>query len=161
MRRLLSALFVLLSFSTDLTAQESPISIVSGHPDFKIKILSCKAMGNMVYLNMQFLNEGDEDVNQEIILSHGWSDVYDSEGNGYSITMWPKPLAVKSGNGDYNISAQYSLITSVPIRVTLRIEGVPTQAEFLARIRLFVICSAWGLNSQQTKVQIRNVPITR
>lgn len=159
MIRKLLLITILVFACQNIIAQDKQLSVISPHPDMKVKVTKCKAVGKTVYLEMLFINEGDEDVKQEIMLYNNWSDIYDSEGNGF-VDINSEPIKAKVGNGEYSIAPNYSLIVGVPAKVSLRIQGVPNSAEYLARVRLWVRCLAWGLGSQN-KLIIRNIPINR
>lgn len=163
MRKKLFCLFVSLFTALPgfILAQEGQIYIESGHPDFDIKIKRCAAGGNTVIIDMVWSNKGTVDVPTNILLYNNWAIVYDDEGNQYSQYNGYSnnaPLAVKYGKGQYtSYGVGFDMISGVPTKVSLRIIGVPTSIESIAKI-LLNVSGGWGLHK---KVEIRNVPITR
>ena len=82
-------------------------TIVTGHPDFKVKVTRCAASGKVVVLDLVFTNVSANDVEEWSIQTgnyrfcNGPSIVYDSEGNIYN-GMSMNCLAVKVSNLGYN-----------------------------------------------------------
>ena len=142
-----------IAFATAQTTQ-----IVTGHPDFKVKVTRCAASGKTVILDMVFTNVSATDVESWSIMTNQGSNsvVYDSEGNvyeGYS-------LAVKVSNYDYTwIFNNLKMISEVPMKVSLQIKGVPETVESLARVDLGVKIPFFNIGA--TPVKIKNIPISR
>jgi hypothetical protein len=152
------ALFCCFTFAVAQTTQ-----IVTGHPDFKVKVTRCAASGKTVVLDMVFTNVSANDVeNWEICANCGWSNVrnsvvYDSEGNIYKGNC----LAVKVSNFDYSFGcvSDLKMISDVPMKVSLQIKGVPETVESLARVDLGVVIPLFNVGS--SPVKIKNIPISR
>ena len=138
--------------------------IVTGHPDFKVKVTRCAASGKTVVLDMVFTNVSETDVEDWGIALNGnsillWdkvSTVYDSEGNIYK----GNALAIKVSNYDYREWFNgLKMISDVPMKVSLQIKGVPETVESLARVDLVVNIPLFNVGS--TPVKIKNIPISR
>lgn len=138
--------------------------IVTGHPDFKVKVTRCAASGKTVVLDMVFTNVSETDVEDWGIALNGnainlWnkeSNVYDSEGNIYK----GNALAIKVSNYDYRgYFYGLKMISDVPMKVSLQIKGVPETVESLARVDLVVNIPLFNVGS--TPVKIKNIPISR
>ncbi|MBO4488612.1 MAG: hypothetical protein J5741_03015 [Bacteroidales bacterium] len=152
--------FFLLTFlcCIGFIAAQTP-QIVTGHPDFKVKVARCAASGKTVILDLIFTNVSATDVEDwSIYTIYGLqkSEVYDSEGNIYDVSN----LSVKVSNRDFS-SGYYNLkmISEVPMKVSLQITGVPTTVESLARVDLVVFIPFFNIG--QTPVKIKNIPISR
>lgn len=138
--------------------------IVTGHPDFKVKVTRCAASGKTVVLDMVFTNVSETDVEDWGIALNGnsirlWnkvSTVYDSEGNIYK----GNALAIKVSNYDYREWFNgLKMISDVPMKVSLQIKGVPETVESLARVDLVVNIPLFNIGG--TPVKIKNIPISR
>ena len=158
-------LFILMAMMVigvqNISAQDAPMKIVTNHPDFNIKVKRCAASGKTVILDLILTNEGTNDV-ENVWVYGGWSnhsEAYDDQGNIYQNDA----IAVKVANRkEYSCgdTGRFNIPTGVPMRLSVRIDGVPTAAESIARFKLFVNCSAWNLNDEKP-VLFRNIPITR
>ena len=131
-------------------------TIVTGHPDFKVKVTRCAASGKVVVLDLVFTNVSATDVESwSIATNSGESVVYDSEGNVYS----GNSLAVKVSNLNYNnYLRNLKMISDVPMKVSLQITGVPANVEALARVDLAVDIPLFNIKSP---IKIKNIPIER
>lgn len=138
--------------------------IVTGHPDFKVKVTRCAASGKTVVLDMVFTNVSETDVENwgialygsQIRLGSASTTVYDSEGNIYN----GNALTIKVSNYDYNSwFNNLKMISDVPMKVSLQIKGVPETVESLARVDLVVKIPLFNVGS--TPVKIKNIPISR
>lgn len=135
--------------------------IVTGHPDFKVKVTRCEASGKNVVLDMVFTNVSAQDVeNWDICITcDGKSVVYDSEGNIY---RWSDALSVKVSNGEYTYRhSNLKMISDVPMKVSLMITGVPANVESLARVDLQVNVPLFNINGYEAPIKIKNIPIAR
>lgn len=140
-------------------SQDGGISIVTGHPDFKIQVTRCAASGKTVVMDMLFQNIGTSDVNDmNLEAGHGSTEVMDTEGNTYK--GW-EYISIKVSNGEFSNgdTGYFALIPGVKRKVTMKINNVSESAESLARILIYTNCKTYGLNGKF--IQIRNVPITR
>lgn len=145
-------------------SQDGGISIVTGHPDFKIQVTRCAASGKTVVMDMVFLNNGTTDINDISVKVWGYtedfgtrSEIIDTEGNIYKDRRLSFRLSTQSYTDD---TRNFSIIPGVKMKVSMKVEGVAENAEAFARILMCVDCPSWGL-SWEKPVQIRNVPITR
>ena len=131
--------------------------IVTGHPDFKVKVTRCAASGKTVVLDMVFTNVSETDVEDWSIRTLYCNTViYDSEGNVYK----DNNLAVKVSNFDYSTYfSNLKMISDVPMKVSLQIKGVPETVESLARVDLHVTIPSFNIGN--TPVKIKNIPISR
>ena len=154
------AMMVLLPNTAMAQSQPQATRIVTNHADFRIKIQRCVANGTNVLIDMLFINEGTKDVDNISIHCSNWHGVeaYDSEGNIY---REPK-ISVKVANGEEyrNSSKEFSILTGVPMRVSLLIKDVSETSESIARLKLCVDCSEWALDRSKPIV-FRNIPISR
>ena len=133
-------------------------TIVTGHPDFKVKVTRCAASGKVVVLDLVFTNVSATDVESwSIATNSGESVVYDSEGNVYS----GNSLAVKVSNLNYNnYLRNLKMISDVPMKVSLQITGVPANVEALARVDIAVDIPLFNIKPQ-SPIKIKNIPIER
>lgn len=131
-------------------------TIVTGHPDFKVKVTRCAASGKVVVLDLVFTNVSATDVeNWSIRTDAEGSVVYDSEGNLYNRNS----LAVKVSNLNYNYyHGRMKMLSDVPMKVSLQITGVPANVEALARVDLAVDIPLFNIKSP---IKIKNIPIER
>ena len=105
---------------------------------------------------------GNDDVENVILWACTTMEAivtYDNEGNIYGCGSNLVKLANNPEYSDHD-SGVFTILSGVPMRLSIRIEGVSTSAESIARITLPFECQAWGLNSQKP-VKITNIPITR
>lgn len=153
----LMALFVLAS--QNVIAQDAPIKIATGHPDLKVKVNRCEASGNFVIIDMSFtnMNEQDAEGNTGPCTYNGKTYepvAFDNQGNKFSIKF------KVSNQNDYSVWATVPLLSEIPAKVSLRIEGVPESSEFFSRLNLNFDCKTLGLDKTNI-IQIKNIPITR
>lgn len=161
MKKVLLILMALFAIGLqNVSAQDKPLKIVSGHPDFSIKVKRCAASGKTVIIDLILNNLGTNDVEEMSICGGCWgSEVYDDEGNIYNSSN----LKVKVSNrNDYDCRdcGKFNIPTDVPMKFSICIEGVPQSAESIARIKLLGSCRIWGLNSDKP-IKISNIPISR
>ena len=136
--------------------------IVTGHPDFKVKVTRCEASGKNVVLDLVFTNVSAQDVESWAIYSscsnHQTTVVYDSEGKIYNCNN--NAVSIKVSNGEYTWGVRdLKMISDVPMKVSVMITGVPTNVEALARVDLDVVIPIFNIG--ETPVKIKNIPITR
>ena len=161
----ISILFLLAIFNfgiPNVYAQDNLMKIVTNHPDFKIKISRCVAIDKNVFIDLLLSNEGNEDIEAIELWACSTMEsiaTYDNEGNTYGCYSNLVKLANSNNYSDHG-TGLFKLLVGVPTRLSIRIDGVPTTAESIARIDLPFICPTWGLTSQKP-VKILNIPITR
>ena len=149
-------LFVLLAiFALNLQtveAQETSIKIKSGNPDLKIQVKRCVANGDLVFIDLTFMDEA-EDV-EATILTGGWSIIQDSEGNSYDNNLF-----CKIGKGEYTPhSPSFTLLEGLPVKVSFKLVKVPSSVEFIARMKIRLDSKKYGAPNY---IEIRNIPIKR
>lgn len=157
MKQLLFILTTLFVFGWQaVNAQEKPIKIVTGHPDFKMKVTRCASSGKTVVLDMVITNLSDNDIDDFRV--HGSSyatKVYDDQGNIYE-----NDISVKIANKEYTTGCHaIKLVSGVPFKFSIMIPNVSIQAETLVLVEPDVYCTAWKITKDVVK--LRNIPITR
>lgn len=160
MKKLLPFLVALFAFSfQNLNAQTR---IISGHPDFNIKVNRCVANGKSVFLDLVLNNEGINDIERiKLWISSicGAISCYDDQGNICNSDL----IYVKVANlKEYRRTEtnDFKILSGVPMKISIRIDDFSISAESIARITLPFECSAWGLNSEKP-AKIYNIPINR
>lgn len=157
--KFLKRLFLLTAFillgSISFVAFPQGMKIVTGHPDFKMKVTRCEESGNKVYVDLILENIGSSDCKIGI---HGGlggnSNAIDDEGNKYTNS----DFLVQLGKGYPNSGEEYTVLyPEVPVKVKLIISGVPESATSFKLINLMVQCSEWNLSWHTVK--LHNVPI--
>lgn len=137
------------------------IKIVTGHPDLKVKVKRCAASGKIVIIDLTFTNVGTSDIEAWIRLNSyaGDSEAIDDEGTVYksgdalTIKLPNNPQYQKGPGG------KITMLPDIPVKVSVKLNGVSESAEAIARLLVGVQCEAWGLADHC--VQIRNIPISR
>ena len=165
MKKTLFILMAILAFSFQpICAQDSPMKIVTGHPDFKVQVKRCVASGNTVVIDMVLSNVGAKDIDEISILgSPAWErgEAYDDEGNIYSEANGKKILLQLTNIKEYRgWIGGFRLLVDVPMRLSVRLEDFSTTAEKIALLKLGVDCQQWGLTDNKSII-IRNIPISR
>lgn len=172
MKRFLMLFWVLFAFGSQIvSAQDAPLKIVTNHPDFNIKVKRCAASGKTVILDLIFTNEGANDVsgvsvnggNGRNYTQWGPSEAYDDEGNIY------RNISVRVANYQnytFDETPTIKIPVGVPMKCSVKIEGVDASAQSIARMELFVNCKEWSIghlgNSDTAKpVKFSNIPISR
>lgn len=161
MKILKSLLIISIVILTSLgaLAQSKGMTLISGNPDFKVKVTRCEASGKTVVLDMVLENIGSRDVEVRFD-AYGYILAYDDEGNKYGdrdrkVKLF---LAGRETNG-------IQLPTDVPLKARVQIEGVPMSAQVLKRVDIYWYCPDWGGNamggSNGKMIKMTNVPISR
>ena len=146
-------------------AQEA-MSIITNHPDFVIKVKRCAASGKTVVIDLTLTNMGSQDVeNLTVYGGSDWgnpkvSEAYDSEGNVHKGGAVRVKLANAPSYTDNNETQSIDLLPEVPVRMSVKVDGVPISAESFPRLKIYFNCEKWGLNCDKMVV-IRNIPISR
>lgn len=138
-------------------------TIVTGHPDFKVKVTRCEASGKNVVLDLVFTNVSAQDVEKWSIYNpcnyHRTTVVYDSEGNIYNCSN--ESISIKVSNSEYSWGHEnLKMISDVPMKVSVMITGIPANVESLARVDLEVNIPIFNIDGN-TPVKIKNIPIAR
>lgn len=156
-----SVLVVSLVILTSLGAfaQSKGMTLISGNPDFKVKVTRCEASGKTVVLDMVFENVGPRDVDVEF-QPYRWLLAYDDEGNKYGDNDGKVKLFLAGRE-----LSRIQLPTDVPLKARVQIEGVPMSAQVLKRVDIYWYCPDWGGNamggSNGKMIKMTNVPISR
>lgn len=169
MKKILLTLMAIFAFGLqNVCAQDAPLKIVTNNPDFTIKVKRCAASGKTVVLDLILNNIGTNDVDvyriaggyySSIIGYKENSEAYDDEGNMYQGRNFKVKIANRP-EYSYEETGKFSIPVGVPMRLSIQIDGVPQSAESIARLKLIVTCSAWGLDCEKP-VRISNIPIAR
>ena len=162
MKKIIMILMAIFALGLQNVSAQDRIKIVTSHPDFKLKVTRCAASDKTVIIDLILSNEGTDDVENVILWACTTMEAivtYDNEGNIYGCGPNLVKLANNPEYSDHD-SGVFTILSGVPMRLSIRIEGVSTSAESIARITLPFECQAWGLNSQKP-VKITNIPITR
>jgi len=144
------------AFGLQNVSAQDGIKIITGHPDFKLKVTRCVANGKTVVLDMIVTNLGDSDVSQFKVHGSAYATkVYDDQGNIYD-----RNINVKIANKQYTEGAyEIKLVAGVPTKYSIMIDDVSPQAETLVLVEPDIWVPAWKTNLNTVK--IRNIPITR
>ena len=151
---LFTALILLSSIS--FVAFPQGMKIVTGNPDFKIKVTRCEASGSTVYMNLLLENKGDKE-DRIIVYGGGINSSFaiDDEGNSYN----ESDFQVKIGKELLSsVTTSGTLYPDVPVKLSIQIEGVPESATLFRKIILEVQFVSGDFHK---KVEISNVPIYR
>ncbi|MCH5242724.1 MAG: hypothetical protein J1F67_09945 [Muribaculaceae bacterium] len=159
----LKKLFCLLMFFTLLgsVSTVAQTKIVTGHPDFKIKITRCEANGTTAVIDMLIENVGSKDVKLE--LRPVDTVAYDDEGDKFSrgkINIRFGDSNLVNGAEGFYVQPSNILPPEIPLKARIQIEGVPETATEFKRIDLGVWCMDWNLGKDKF-VKFTNVPISR
>jgi len=160
MKKILLIMVAMFAFGWQNVRAQDAIKIVTNHPDFKIKVKRCAASGKTVVLDLILTNEGVSDVEGLEVVGGGAfggiSEAYDDEGN-----IYPDVHVKVANNREYtNLSQGLNIPTGVPMKVSVRLDGVANSAESIARLKLIIVCHAWGIGYEKP-VRISNIPISR
>lgn len=164
MKKILLILVAMFAFSFQSANAQDGIKIVTNHPDFKIKVKRCAASGKTVIIDLILTNNGTNDVENFQGKGGGWGNpqdpvAYDDEGNIYSgdklmVKVANREIYDKYGSGEFNIPV------GVPIKYSIKLDGVSQSAERIARLKLVFYYGGWGLDEKKP-VRISNIPISR
>ena len=156
MKKIIMFLMAIFAFGLQKTCAQDGIKIVTGHPDFKLKVTRCAASGKNVVLDMVVTNLSDNDIERfKVHGSEYATKVYDDQGNIYE-----EDINVKIANKQYTTDAyEIKLVAGVPTKYSLMIANVSPQAETLVLVEPDIWVPEWKIDLNTVK--IRNVPITR
>lgn len=162
MKKILLILMAIFAFGLqNVCAQDAPLKIVTNHPDFSIKVKRCAASGKTVIIDLILNNNGTNDVENVTAGGgeYGRAVAYDDEGNIYEVNAIKVKVANKPEYTKWETD-KFNIPSGVPMKLSVQLEGVPQSAESIARLKLVLKCSVWGLNDDKP-VKINNIPITR
>ena len=158
MKKILLFLAAMFAFGFQSVNAQDAIKIVTGHPDFKMKVSRCEASGKNVVLDLTVTNVGDTDIPQfQVSGGSHFTKFYDDQGNIYEGGRFIK---VKIANKEYtNEFQEIKLVSGVTYKLSYIITDVSPQAETFALVEPFVKCASWSITKDTVK--LRNIPITR
>ena len=131
------------------------LKIVTNHPDLEIKLKRCQVNGKTCVIDFIMTNYGNHTrINFWGSNSSDNSTAFDDEGNEYRIAV----QATNSSLTYYAVGVD--ILTDVPIKCRIQIEGVASSATVFKRIKLVALCDALGLERHKP-IMFYNVPITR
>ena len=163
----LFSLLLIVTLLSSLSVYAQNVKVVTGHPDFKIKINRCEAAGSTVVIDMVFENVGSRDVapvffggSRHIVAgpNRDTSFAYDDDGNKYTGSNDFKFAIGKSDLTGFEIKE--TLPAEIPIKARIQLDGVPESATMIKRIDFFIDCPSWNLNLNKP-IKITNLPIYR
>lgn len=163
MKKILFVLMALFIFSAQNVSAQDGFKIVTRHPDFKIKIKRCVASDKTVILDIVFLNVGDYDINK-VSLNMGCGEAYDDQGNVYIYKNFRVSKVANSSEVNIYGNYDFSMLSNIPVNISMIIDEVPTFVESIARIRIIHFsCEEWSISpyDKSKSIEIYNIPITR
>ena len=161
MKKILLILMAVFAFGLQNVCAQDGIKIVTNHPDFKVKVKRCAASDKTVIINLILNNTGFNDVEGLIAWGGSGSEAYDDEGNIYRGNNLQVSIANTQKWNSWN-SDRFDIPSGVPMKLSVRLEGVPQSVESIAQLKLDIYCRAWSIGSDNKKlVKINNIPITR
>ena len=158
MKKILLILMAMFAFGIQNVSAQDGIKIVTNHPDFKVKVKRCAASGKTVIIDLILNNTGTNDVENLEVGSSGYSEAYDDEGNIYQGGEMKVKIANRPNYDHW--TGKFNIPVGVPMKLSIQINGVPASAESIARLKLLVVCRAWGIGNEKP-VRISNIPISR
>lgn len=139
-------------YSTSYSTSSTGAKITTNHPDFKIDIKRCAVSGKTCVIDLLIENTGSNDVQVT------FADIvaYDNEGNEY------KNISIMIGDSSNKWIDQIdkTLMSKVPIKARITINGVNESATTIRRINWITYCNAWDLSFNKP-VRLQNIPISR
>lgn len=148
--------------ASTVSAQSSGLKVVTGNPDFKVKIKRCEASGKTVVIDMVLENINPKDAN--ISFNPGYHIfAYDDEGNKYGGNGSGKILFTVAGEN--TLYSNINLPSDVPLKARLQLEGIPESVQMFKRLDITWVCRLYGgtdwLGDNAKAIKISNLPIYR
>lgn len=169
MRRILLVVMTMFAFGVQfVSAQDEPMSIVTNHPDFTVKVKRCVASGKTLILDFVAINTGIDNVNK-FALAPILTEVYDDEGNTYRGNIGAK-VANQTNytyqrNAFTDLTMETKLLPNVPVKFSLIIPNFSQEATSVALIEIGVVCPKWNylvnFRSFSQRLAIKNIPVMR
>ena len=138
----------------ELQRREGAFKLVTNHPDFKIKVRRCEASGKTCVIDLIIEHVGSSDVKVMTGYGNGRLIAYDDEANRY------ESIKVSVGNSNWIWSEWRNLMSCVPMKARIQIEGVAESATMFRRLDWCIDCDAWGLGRNKP-IKFMNLPISR
>lgn len=164
MKKLLLIMLAMFAFGLqNVIAQDTPLKIVTNHPDFNVKIKRCAVNGKTLIIDMIFTNKGTKDVMIGVTagMNGGYSEIYDDEGNNYKGQNGRIKVKIANSGGYQGEVNNYRLIPEIPVKVSFCVNDFADTAESIAYFGGVVNCKEWGIPDVDKYLIIRNIPITR
>lgn len=136
-------------------AQDEPMSVSTGNPDIKVKVLRCEASGDNVYIDMTITNKTGEDFEVFTVAKGNGCNtiVYDDNGNEFD----SEKIRIRYGKDNFEDGHIYkNLIADVPIKFSILVTKVPQSTEYFSVVKPFM-----ENRDVPFKIVIKNLPITR
>lgn len=166
MKKILLILMAVFAFGLqNISAQDAPLKIITNHPDFQLKVKRCAASGTNLIIDLIANNLGSNDVpNFEI--APQFIVVYDDEGNIYNncgAKVANQQRYVKQANAFTDKTPAVKVLPGVPLKISIKVEGVDKAASNIALMEIGVNCKAWDLDfyKEKSRITLRNIPIAR
>lgn len=135
--------------------------VVTHHPDFKVKVKRCEASAKTCVIDLIFENVGSNDVNISAGKLFG-AIAYDDEANQYEGRQDNDVFKIAIGNLDgWMWSSTVTLMSEIPVKARIQIEGVSESAEVFRRIQIPIRSDVWGIGSREKWLTFHNLPISR
>ena len=135
-----------------------PMRIVTNCPYIKVNVTRCEASGKTVMLEFKVNNTSGNDA-ENVQFRVGEVKVYDDQGNEYNAAYGA--ISMKYANQQFRTGYDsYTILADVPAKFTLKIDGVSTSAESIARLTLPLEHNGLGLKID-APLTMRNIPINR
>lgn len=138
----------------ELQRREGAFKLVTNHPDFKIKVRRCEASGKTCVIDLIIENVGASDVYISTGNRTGGLIAYDDEANRY------ESIKVSVGNNEWIWYQQRMLMSCVPMKARIQIEGVAESATMFRRLDWYIDSKIWGLDGNKP-IKFINLPISR
>lgn len=147
---------IMLSGLYALSAYSQGMKIVSGYPDFKVKVTRCEVFGNRCIIDMVLENTSAQDVGATISGRAWGSTAYDDEGNVFDVAI----LSIGNKN-EFNGYVGCTLPSQIPLKARLQINGVPEAATMFKKVEIAFECFPWNLRFTDKCIKFFNLPISR
>ena len=156
MKKILLIILAIIVFGwQDANAQSEQMSVSTGNPDIKVKILRCEASGENVFIDMTITNNTGEDFEVYAVAKGNGpcnTKIIDDEGNEYDSNR----VKIRFGKGEFVSEHIWKdIIADVPCRYTIMVTNVPKQTQYFSVVRPFMDSKI------PFKITIKNLPITR
>ena len=156
-KKFLSLILISILVCLSLSSYAQGLKVKSPYHDIKVKVTGCEESGNAVLVTLLLENTGNRDFDFSICGGYdNYSMAVDDEGNKFS----GENILVKIGNGYYNqLFIMDKMISDFPLKVTMKIIGVPEHATSFSRINLWF--NSNDIQVYEQPIMISNLPINR
>lgn len=139
-------------------AQGPAMRIEAVHPDLGVKVTRSVVADNVAYVDLEMVNYAVEDARITMWCWNADGDAIDD--NGIEIIGMDGEMKFSAPNFRPNATYSFDLVPGVKKKVTIQVYGISKVAEMIARLRISIKCSG-GINFDQKKLVIRNIPLNR